>query len=66
MLSKQAVESIHDTVLAFLNDQLELPYFHINELLFKPFENLLRLDLCDVEIQDQVSKYLKLNIKYNY
>ncbi|XP_050521238.1 brefeldin A-inhibited guanine nucleotide-exchange protein 3 isoform X2 [Daktulosphaira vitifoliae] len=54
MLSKQAVQSIHDTVLVFLNDQPELPYFHINELLFKPFENLLRLDLCDVEIQDQI------------
>jgi len=54
ILSKQAVASIHDTVLAFLNDQPELSYFHINEALFQPFENLLCLELCDVEIQDQV------------
>lgn len=53
-LSKQAIASIHDTVLAFLNDQPELSHFHINESLFKPFENLLCLELCDVEIQDQV------------
>ncbi|XP_050440437.1 brefeldin A-inhibited guanine nucleotide-exchange protein 3 isoform X2 [Adelges cooleyi] len=54
LLSKQAIDSIHDTVLSFLNDQPELPHFHINELLFKPFENLLCLELCDVEIQDQI------------
>lgn len=53
-LSKQAIASIHDTVLAFLNEQPELPHFHINESLFKPFENLLCLELCDIEIQDQV------------
>lgn len=53
-LSKQAIASIHDTVLAFLNDQPELSHFHINESLFKPFENLLCLELCDIEIQDQV------------
>ncbi|XP_025415186.1 brefeldin A-inhibited guanine nucleotide-exchange protein 3 isoform X2 [Sipha flava] len=53
-LSKQAIASIHDTVLAFLNDQPELSHFHINESLFKPFENLLCLELCDIEIQDQI------------
>lgn len=56
-LSKQAIVSIHDTVLAFLNDQPELSHFHINESLFKPFENLLCLELCDIEIQDQVQKF---------
>lgn len=40
---------------ALLNEQMELPHFHFNEALFKPFENLLCLELCDSDVQDQVS-----------
>ena len=40
-----------------LASQSELPYFHFNEALFKPFENLLCLELCDNDIQDQVSNF---------
>jgi brefeldin A-inhibited guanine nucleotide-exchange protein 3 len=54
-VSKKAVAYIHDTVTAVLNEQAELPHFHFNEALFKPFENLLCLELCDVDVQDQVS-----------
>ncbi|XP_026279245.2 brefeldin A-inhibited guanine nucleotide-exchange protein 3 [Frankliniella occidentalis] len=53
-ISKQAVACIHDSVNALLNDQSELPYFHFNEALFKPFENLLCLELCDSDVQDQI------------
>jgi len=53
-ISKKAVACIHDTVTAVLNEQAELPHFHFNEALFKPFENLLCLELCDVDVQDQV------------
>jgi brefeldin A-inhibited guanine nucleotide-exchange protein 3 len=53
-ISKKAITSIHDIVTTFLSDQSELPHFHFNEALFKPFENLLCLELCDSDVQDQV------------
>ncbi|XP_045615029.1 brefeldin A-inhibited guanine nucleotide-exchange protein 3 isoform X2 [Procambarus clarkii] len=53
-VSKKAVSSIHDIVNALLSNQTELPHFHFNEALFKPFENLLCLELCDLDIQDQI------------
>ncbi|KAJ9574458.1 hypothetical protein L9F63_008384, partial [Diploptera punctata] len=53
-ISKKAVACIHDTVMSVLNEQSELPHFHFNEALFKPFENLLCLELCDVDVQDQI------------
>ena len=39
---------------AFLQNTSELPYFHFNEALFKPFENLICLELCDSDVQDQI------------
>ncbi|XP_042241028.1 brefeldin A-inhibited guanine nucleotide-exchange protein 3-like isoform X2 [Homarus americanus] len=53
-VSKKAVSSIHDIVNALLSNQTELPHFHFNEALFKPFENLLCLELCDSDVQDQI------------
>ncbi|CAB3365009.1 Hypothetical predicted protein [Cloeon dipterum] len=53
-ISKRAITSIHDIVTTFLSDQSELPHFHFNEALFKPFENLLCLELCDSDVQDQI------------
>lgn len=50
-ISKKAVACIHDAVTALLNEQAELPHFHFNEALFKPFENLLCLELCDSDVQ---------------
>lgn len=52
------MSSIHDIVNALLSNQNELPHFHFNEALFKPFENLLCLELCDADVQDQVGHYL--------
>lgn len=48
------MSSIHDIVNALLSNQTELPHFHFNEALFKPFENLLCLELCDSDVQDQI------------
>lgn len=53
-ISKQAVASIHDIVSALLSSHPELPHFHFNEALFKPFENLLCLELCDLDVQEQI------------
>lgn len=53
-IAKLAVTSIHDVMTTLLNENSELPHFHFNEALFKPFENLLCLELCDSDIQDLV------------
>lgn len=53
-VSKKAISCIHDSVTALLNEQAELPHFHFNEALLKPFENLLCLELCDLDVQDQI------------
>ncbi|KAL1497847.1 hypothetical protein ABEB36_008734 [Hypothenemus hampei] len=54
IISKKAITCIHDAVTALLNEQAELPHFHFNEALIKPFENLLCLELCDLDVQDQI------------
>lgn len=54
VISKRAIEYIHDIVTALLVEQSELPYFHFNEALLKPFENLLSMDNCDSDVQDQI------------
>lgn len=56
-ISRISVICIHDAITALLNEQTELPHFHFNEALFKPFEILLCLELCDSDIQDQVYSY---------
>lgn len=58
-ISKKAVSYIHDVINALLNSQAELPHFHFCEALFKPFENLLCLELCDTDVQDQASKLFR-------
>ncbi|GIX96960.1 brefeldin A-inhibited guanine nucleotide-exchange protein 3 [Caerostris darwini] len=54
LISKKGVSTIHDIVSALLSSNSELPHFHFNEALFKPFENLLCLELCDVDVQEQI------------
>ncbi|XP_037938605.1 brefeldin A-inhibited guanine nucleotide-exchange protein 3 [Teleopsis dalmanni] len=54
VISKRAIEYIHDIITSLLVEQSELPYFHFNEALLKPFENLLSMDSCDVDVQDQI------------
>ncbi|XP_078698608.1 brefeldin A-inhibited guanine nucleotide-exchange protein 3-like isoform X1 [Branchiostoma floridae x Branchiostoma belcheri] len=53
-VSKKAVTCIHDIMIELLNNREEKPHFNFNEALFKPFENLLCLELCDNDVQDQV------------
>lgn len=35
-------------------EQSELPHFHFNEALLKPFENILNMHDCDSDVQDQI------------
>lgn len=53
-IAKKAVAYIHDIITVFLQNTTELPFFHFNETLFKPFESLVCMELCDADIQDQV------------
>ena len=53
-ISKQSIQSIHDIITSLLHYNSEMPYFHFNESLFKPYETLILLELCDSDVQDQV------------
>ncbi|KAL0275112.1 UNVERIFIED_CONTAM: hypothetical protein PYX00_003074 [Menopon gallinae] len=65
-ISRKAVKHIHDTINACLNEHSELPHFHVNEALFKPFENLLCLELCDSDVQDRIVGCLCEFVEANY
>lgn len=60
-ISSLAIQCLHDCATTLLNQQVELPHFHFNEALLKPFENLLCLELCDDDIQ--VSLFLLCTLK---
>lgn len=53
-VSKMAVTCVHDFIVAMLSERPELPYFHVNELLCKALENMLCLEVCDGDVQDQI------------
>ena len=53
-ISKDSVQALHDMITSLLYYNAELPYFHFNESLFKPFEYLIQLELCDHDVQDQI------------
>ena len=37
-----------------LHHHTEMAYFHFYESLFKPYESLIQLELCDSDVQDQI------------
>ncbi|XP_075410013.1 brefeldin A-inhibited guanine nucleotide-exchange protein 3 [Tenrec ecaudatus] len=53
-VSQKAVSFIHDILTEVLTDWNEPPHFHFNEALFRPFERIMQLELCDGDVQDQV------------
>ncbi|XP_010887041.2 brefeldin A-inhibited guanine nucleotide-exchange protein 3 isoform X3 [Esox lucius] len=53
-VSQKAVSFIHDVLIEVLTSWTELPHFHFNEALFRPFEHIMQLELCDEDVQDQV------------
>ncbi|XP_019382574.1 PREDICTED: brefeldin A-inhibited guanine nucleotide-exchange protein 3 isoform X4 [Gavialis gangeticus] len=53
-VSRKAVSFIHDILTEVLTDWNEPPHFHFNEALFRPFEHIMQLELCDEDVQDQV------------
>ncbi|KAJ6660147.1 hypothetical protein lerEdw1_018074 [Lerista edwardsae] len=57
-VSRKAVSFIHDILTEILTDRNEPPHFHFNETLFRPFERIMQLELCDEDVQDQARTIL--------
>ncbi|KAJ7400777.1 Brefeldin A-inhibited guanine nucleotide-exchange protein 3 [Pitangus sulphuratus] len=55
-VSRKAVSFIHDILTEVLMDWNEPSHFHFNEALFRPFERIMQLELCDEDVQDQARK----------
>ncbi|RMC12844.1 hypothetical protein DUI87_10369 [Hirundo rustica rustica] len=55
-VSQKAVSFIHDILTEVLMDWNEPSHFHFNEALFRPFERIMQLELCDEDVQDQASQ----------
>ncbi|XP_056292080.1 brefeldin A-inhibited guanine nucleotide-exchange protein 3 [Pseudoliparis swirei] len=53
-VSQKAVSFLHDVLTEVLSSWAEPPQFHVNEALFRPFEHIMQLELCDEDVQDQV------------
>ncbi|KAH3736125.1 hypothetical protein DPMN_042687 [Dreissena polymorpha] len=53
-VSKMAVACVHDFIITVMSTHSELGHFHTNEMLCKTFENILCLELCDGDVQDQI------------
>ncbi|XP_055954686.1 brefeldin A-inhibited guanine nucleotide-exchange protein 3 [Patella vulgata] len=53
-ISKMAVTCVHEFIVAMLSNHEELPHYHVNEFLCKTFEDMLCLELCDGDVQDQI------------
>lgn len=57
-VSQKAVSFIHDVLTEVLSGWTEPSHFHFNEALFRPFEHIMQLELCDDDVQDQVAASL--------
>ncbi|RWS16722.1 brefeldin A-inhibited guanine nucleotide-exchange protein 3-like protein [Dinothrombium tinctorium] len=51
---KTAISTINDIITSTLSSYTELPFFHFNEALFKPYETLLLLEMCESDIQEMI------------
>ncbi|GFS27280.1 brefeldin A-inhibited guanine nucleotide-exchange protein 3-like [Elysia marginata] len=54
VISKMAVTSIHEFIVSLVSQRQERPHFHVNEYVCKTFEDMLCLELCDGDVQDQI------------
>lgn len=61
-VSQKAVSFIHDVLTEVLTSWVELPHFHFNEALFRPFEHIMQLEICDEDVQDQVTSQVNVPI----
>ncbi|KAL5108045.1 Brefeldin A-inhibited guanine nucleotide-exchange protein 3 [Taenia crassiceps] len=55
LVSQRALACLHECTITAITTHLELPYFSANEMFCKPFEMLLRLEMCDGELQERIT-----------
>eukprot|EP00118_Oscarella_pearsei_P012509 m.92622 g.92622 ORF g.92622 m.92622 type:complete len:743 (+) comp36748_c1_seq1:518-2746(+) len=53
-VAKASVMSLHSTISSILTHRVEKVSFSTQELLFRPLENLIALQMCDADTQHQV------------
>ena len=63
-VAKTAVETLRRVISHVLQEQAEPRHFHFNEALFKPYENLLCLEMCDTHLHDQVIHFISFNFTF--
>ncbi|KAH9500620.1 hypothetical protein Btru_077109 [Bulinus truncatus] len=54
VISKMAVTSIHEFIVSLVSQREEKAHFHVNEFVCKTFEDMLCMELCDGDVQDQI------------
>ncbi|NXG55863.1 BIG3 protein, partial [Hemiprocne comata] len=59
-VSRKAVSFIHDILTEVLTDWNEPSYFHFNEALFRPFERIMQLELCDEDVVTSIGELVEM------
>ncbi|NXN28835.1 BIG3 protein, partial [Nycticryphes semicollaris] len=59
-VSRKAVSFIHDILTEVLMDWNEPSHFHFNEALFRPFERIMQLELCDEDVVTSIGELVEM------
>ncbi|NXC58755.1 BIG3 protein, partial [Aleadryas rufinucha] len=59
-VSQKAVSFIHDILTEVLMDWNEPSHFRFNEALFRPFERIMQLELCDEDVITSVGELVEM------
>ncbi|NXT46624.1 BIG3 protein, partial [Pluvianellus socialis] len=59
-VSRKAVSFIHDILTEVLMDWNEPSHFHFNEALFRPFERIMQLELCDEDVITSIGELVEM------
>ncbi|NWQ96290.1 BIG3 protein, partial [Burhinus bistriatus] len=59
-VSRKAVSFIHDILIEVLMDWNEPSHFHFNEALFRPFERIMQLELCDEDVITSIGELVEM------
>ncbi|NWS04880.1 BIG3 protein, partial [Motacilla alba] len=59
-VSQKAVSFIHDILTEVLMDWNEPSHFHFNEALFRPFERIMQLELCDEDVITSIGELVEM------
>ncbi|NWR75042.1 BIG3 protein, partial [Centropus unirufus] len=59
-VSRKAVSFIHDILTEVLTNWNEPSHFHFNEALFRPFERIMQLELCDEDVVTSIGELVEM------